>query len=95
MGDDGYTRNVTGDRENLGYLEDLIRLVLAWEATIADWPIREEIKNDLYIGQSTTGEERERRWSFRGGIRTLITFIRNSMISSRSKSLGRQDDMVS
>ena len=27
MGDDDYARNVTGHRENLGYLEDLIRLV--------------------------------------------------------------------
>jgi hypothetical protein len=59
MVDDDYPQNVTGDRENPGYLEDFICFALAHLAM--DWPVREGIKNRAV--QPTTGEERERRWT--------------------------------
>jgi len=86
MGDNGYTRNVTEGRENLSYLEDLIHLVLSWT----------DPSGRLKTTRSTTdngGGERKEMVIQR--CQTLITFIRDSMISSRSKPLGRQDDIDS
>jgi len=79
MVDDDSTRNVTGDHENLGYLEDLIRLVCPHDRGLT---AREEIKTTCSTTDNGGGERKEmdipRRhpnaYNLRKGLYDIIPF---------------------